>query len=59
MRRVSILSACAVMLIAGTLAAAAQNPPAPAPAQPYKAVALSLPAPMADPALDAARRQIG
>ncbi len=47
------------MLIAGTLAAAAQNPPAPAPAQPYKAVALSLPAPMADPAFDAARRQIG
>jgi hypothetical protein len=55
-RRFHCLSACAALLIAGTVPALAQNPP---PAQPYKAVAITLPAPMNDPAFDAMRKQIG
>jgi len=58
-RRVQFLSACAALLIAGTVTAPAQNPPPLAPAGPYKAVAVALPAPMADAAFDAARKQIG
>ena len=59
MRCMHVLSACAALLIAATVSALAQNPPPLAPAQPYKAVAIVLPAPMADAAYDAARKQIG
>jgi hypothetical protein len=60
MRRIHFLPACAAMLIAGTVLAAAQKaPPQASPAQPYKAVPVGLPAPLADAGLDALRKQIG
>ncbi len=48
----------AAWLIAGTPGARAQNQTA-APAKPYKAVAITLPAPMSDAAFDAFRKQLG
>jgi hypothetical protein len=54
---------CAVvigLLIGATLAARAQNqPPAAAPARPYKAVAIAPPAPLTDPVFEAFRKQLG
>jgi hypothetical protein len=48
----------AAWLIAGTLAAQAQKQTA-APAQPYKAVAITLPVPTSDAVFDAFRKQLG
>lgn len=60
MPRIHFLPACAAVLIAGTVLATAQKAPPPAaPAQPYKAVPVGLPAPLADAGLDALRKQIG
>lgn len=47
------------ILIAGTLAAPAQNQPLTLPSAPYKAVAIVPPKPMDDPAFDALRKQLG
>jgi hypothetical protein len=54
-----LISALAVLL--ASLQATAQNAPrsVPAPAQPYKTVAIAPPKPMTDPAFDAVRKQLG
>ena len=63
MRNARVLAAMAAWLIAGTLAAPAQNrprgAPPPAAARPYKAVAIALPAPMSDAGFEAFRKQLG
>jgi hypothetical protein len=60
MRHSLWLSACAALLIAGTMSASAQKQaPAPAPPKPYKALAVMSPAPMSDPAFEALRKQLG
>jgi hypothetical protein len=63
MRNACVLAAVAVWLIAGMLAAPAQNQSRgalpPAPARPYKAVAITLPTPMSDASFEAFRKQLG
>ena len=63
MRSIRLISTVAALLIAGLLPAVAQNQPngqpAPAPARPYKAVAIAPTKPMTDAAFDAMRKQLG
>jgi hypothetical protein len=58
LRAIRLTAACAVALLAGSLAAPAQNRAA-APAAPYKAVAITLPQPMNEAGFEALRRQLG
>jgi len=63
MRHVQFTLALAALLMACLPPAAAQKPsrgaPLPAPARPYKPIAIALPKPMADAGFDALRKQIG
>jgi hypothetical protein len=61
MRANRFLCACAVLLIAGLAPASAQNrgKQAPAPAMPYKAVAIAPPKQITDDSFDAMRKQLG
>jgi hypothetical protein len=63
MHNARVLAALAAWLIAGSLAAPAQSQPrgaaAPVPTQPYKAVAITLPTPVADAGFEAFHKQLG
>jgi hypothetical protein len=61
MRANRLLCACAVLLIAGLAPASAQNrgKQAPAPAMPYKAVAIEPPKPITDDSFEVMRKQLG
>jgi len=59
MRGLCLIAACAAVLIAGAAAAQNRGPPSLAPAQPYKAVAITPPQPMNDDGFDAMRKQVG
>jgi hypothetical protein len=64
MRHIHSAIIAAALLIACVLPAPAQHqpraaPPAPAPAQPYKPVAITPPKPMTDASLEAMRKQLG
>ena len=63
MRDTHLIAACAAMLIAGLLPAAAQNQPRgalqPAAARPYKPVVITPATPLTDAAFDAMRKQLG
>src|SRR5687767_7256223 len=57
LRSIAAALALTVCLSCGS-AVAQQAPQPPAPPKPYKKVAVSLPAPLADPSLEAFRRQL-
>ncbi len=63
MRNIRLISAVAAMLMAGLLPIAAQNSlrgaPLPAPARPYKPVAITPAKPLTDAGFDAMRKQLG
>ena len=60
MRTIRFIAACAVVLLAGSVPAAAQNRSSqPAPTAPYKPVAIVLPQPMTDASFEAMRKQLG
>jgi hypothetical protein len=65
MGAIRLIAVLAALLMAGAMSAAAQNqpqgeqqPPAPAPAKPYKPVAITLPKPLDDAGLEAMRKQL-
>jgi hypothetical protein len=59
MRHVHSAPVLAALLIAGTLAASAQNQPRGGPPHPYKSVTIAPPMPVTDPIFEAFRKQLG